>query len=102
MEQYCKHGLPMKSFKIEDRMKNPHVDVESFVITIHVEHTERSQASRWYGYITHVETRQRQYFGNLSDLRAFIVSHLKRVGLHFGVIAVFKQSVLRKLSRNSS
>jgi hypothetical protein len=62
----------------EDRPDPPQSDTHSFVLRVWIEdRCDTSGAVRWRGSITHVTSGRTRYFEDLTDMCAFITSHME-------------------------
>ncbi len=59
-------------------------NTQSFIIKVWLEETvEETGRVIWRGHITHVPSGQRRYVQNMDEIRAFIASFLKEMGVEF-------------------
>jgi hypothetical protein len=70
------HRLPEPA--PEDCLDPPQPDTHSFVMRVWVEdRCDKSGVVRWRGSITHVPSGRTHYFEDLSDMCAFVASHME-------------------------
>lgn len=80
-------------------MKSSQTESHSFVVKVWVEETTKHNKSTiWRGHITHVMSRQRRYFDDLSEVQLFIQGYLDQMGVKIGWHKRISVHVCRLLS----
>jgi hypothetical protein len=78
------------------KMETFEANTHPFIIKIWLEETaEEAGQAVWRGHITHVPSGERRYIADLSDITAFIVPYLERMGVEHRLWWRVKQRLKR-------
>lgn len=56
-------------------------NTHSFIVRVWLEEIEDTGLAKWRGYVTHVASGERRYVRNVSEIAAFIVAYLEKMGV---------------------